>query len=144
MLIGQLEELKNALSDACERGRAARVTNRLPDPPQQWVPELIFRLQAANLVAYDRGAKRKRKAPVKGSYVRGVKVSPTGEGTLTLYDTHTPESVFKRYRDQRWAVVCGRHAMVFRCNTLKVARDAMRHPNFCDECAVKLPKKKEV
>lgn len=142
-----LEKLKWVLTDACERGRAARVTNRLPDPPAEWIKELTFRLEGINLVAYDRGAVRKKRPPKAGTYCRGTRVNPAGDGTLSLFDTSRPESIFKRMRDphtrksMRWAVVCEKHQQVLRAVRLKDATAALSRPEFCDDCAVLLPKR---
>jgi nitrogen-specific signal transduction histidine kinase len=53
-LVTLAEELKHALSGACERGRSAGLTNHLPEDPAEWIPELVRRLEERKLIACKR------------------------------------------------------------------------------------------
>jgi hypothetical protein len=46
----QARGIIDALSGACERGRCAKLTNHLPDSPQEGLRELVDRLSSVRLI----------------------------------------------------------------------------------------------
>lgn len=50
LLRSQIAELKEAFTQATERGRCVRLMGHLPDEPAEWIPLVIERLAGSNLV----------------------------------------------------------------------------------------------
>lgn len=57
VLLAQVQELKEALTLACGRGRSCRLTNHLPEAPGEWVPELTRRLNESKIIVAKKGAR---------------------------------------------------------------------------------------
>lgn len=56
LLRTQLEQLREALATACEKGRSHRLMDNLPDDPGSWLPELTERLTNRAIVVFRREA----------------------------------------------------------------------------------------